>query len=106
MDKKQIIKQGFLHALGTALYISLIALGIYYGSRHFPDGNSAFGPIAFLMLFVVSAAITGLLVVAKPLMWYLDGNKAPAFKLLIWTIGWLAFFTVVSFILVLMTLKK
>jgi len=33
------------------------------------------GPIAFLLLFVVSAAITGFLVLGQPVMLYVDNKK-------------------------------
>ena len=45
-----------------------------------------------LLLFVVSATITDLLVLGKPIYLYLEGKKKEAFTLLIATLVWLILF--------------
>lgn len=47
------------------------------------------GPVIFLMLFVLSAAIVGALVLGRPILLYLDGAKSEALKFFGYTLGWL-----------------
>lgn len=42
-------------------------------------------PIVVLLLLVFSALVTGVLVLAKPLMLYIDGKKKEGVKLLFYT---------------------
>ncbi len=97
MSSNQMFKQSLLSALGVAAYVTLIVTGLFKLMPG-PDGESLFVPIAMLMLFVVSAAIVGSLVLLKPIMMYVSGMKAESVKLLLWTIGWLAGFTVIAFV--------
>lgn len=55
-----------------------------------PDGESAVGPIVFLLLLVVSVATMGMLIFGKPLMLYIDGKKREAVTKVIYTISTLA----------------
>ncbi len=98
----RIITRALIDAIGTALYIILIVLLInvlqQFSSK--PD-NTILIPIAMLLLFVFSAALTGFLVFGKPVMLYLEGKKKSAVSLIAWTLGFLLVFTVVAFILLL-----
>jgi hypothetical protein len=87
MKRREIIMSAFMNALGTAVYVILIALFIYLGSQGlFGEGESVFIPIAMLMLFVFSAAFTGFLIFGRPIMWYLDNKKKEALSLLFYTL--------------------
>ncbi|MFA4937084.1 MAG: hypothetical protein WC575_02215 [Patescibacteria group bacterium] len=48
--------------------------------------NTLLGPVAFLLLFVVSATIVGLLVLGKPVTLFLEGFKKEAVRLLFYTV--------------------
>lgn len=96
---KKLIRQAFLLALGEGIYISLVALLLFsveklFGSK--PD-PAVIAPIAFLLLFVISAAISGALILGKPLMLYLDGKKKDALQLFGFTLAWLVLFLIVAF---------
>lgn len=52
-----------------------------------------------LLLFVISATVTGFLILGKPITLYLDGAKKEAFRFLAMTVGWLAAFLVLVGIL-------
>ncbi len=98
MDK--IIKRAGANAVGTAAYIILI-VSFIFSLQSFPKSkleNTVFIPIAMLLLFVCSAAITGFLVFGKPIMLYIDGKKRDAISLLGYTLGILALITIVFFI--------
>jgi hypothetical protein len=101
MDKK-IIKHAFLLALGEGIYISLVALLMFTVQKLFggkPDPVIV-APIAFLLLFVISAAISGALILGRPAMLYLDGKKKDALQLFGCILAWLILFLVVAFIIV------
>lgn len=95
---KSIVKRAFLNALGTAVYILLVVSFIFSLQRFSNTEDIILIPIAMLLLFVCSAAITGFLVFGKPVMLYLDGKKREAVVMLGYTICTLFFLTVIAFI--------
>lgn len=97
--KNTIVTFAAAHALGTTLYVVFVATFLTYASEIFGTGpdDTILIPIAMLMLFVVSAAVTGSLVLARPILWYLDGKKKEAISLLVTTIGMLFLFTIIAF---------
>lgn len=84
-----IIKTAGVNAVLTASYISCIALFLSYASKIFgPDEpKNVLVPIMMLSLLVFSAALVGVLIFGKPIMWYLDGKKKEAVSLLLYTLG-------------------
>ncbi len=58
--------------------------------------NTILAPIALLMLFVFSAALTGFLIFGKPALMYIDGKKKEAVALLGYTLIILSGTTLVS----------
>lgn len=104
MDKK-IIKQAFLLALGEGIYISLVALLMFTVQKLFGEKPDPviIAPIAFLLLFVISAAISGALILGKPVMLYLDGKKKEALQLFGFILLWLVLFLVIAFLIVAST---
>jgi hypothetical protein len=99
MKKSKIIFWSAINSLGTVIYILLIALFITSAQSLFGKINSFWGPLAMLLLFVVSATITGLLVLGRPIWLYLNNGKIEAVKLLFYTVGWLVSITLIIFIL-------
>lgn len=96
---KNIVKYAISHAIGTAVYIAIVASVMKNGEAIFGKvDNTTLAPIGFLMLFVVSASIMGLLVFARPLAWYLDGKKKEGIKLAIATVAFLALITIIFLI--------
>ena len=98
--RKEILKYACINALLTILYIILIASFLFYVPRYFafsekPD--TVFAPIIMLMLFVFSAAITGSLVLGRPILWYLDGRKKEAIHLFAYTLAIFFVFMLVTF---------
>lgn len=103
---KNIIKYALVNALYTVLYIILVgtflsSLPRIFGSVEEPN---MLIPIFMLMLFVFSAALTGSLVLGRPILWYLDGKKIEAIKLFGYTLG--IFFAVAVVIFVLLYLTR
>jgi len=91
-------KFGFINAFGVFAYVALVSLVMSNGDRLFGKTDNFMSPIAFLLLFCLSALTVGSLVLGKPLLLYLDDKKKEAVALFLNTTAWLAIFTVVALI--------
>jgi len=90
---------GFLQALGLVLYCSLVSLVFANGANWFGFVQNSVGPIAMLLIFVVSALICALIALSYPVMLFWDQKKIRnALKLVAFTAGWL-------FLIVVLTLS-
>jgi hypothetical protein len=94
--EKKLLRSSLRNALGTAVYVAIVALIIYNAQKIFGTMRNITGPISFLLLFVTSAAITGFLVLGQPVMLYVDNKKKDAIKLFILTVAWLFILTVIA----------
>lgn len=75
----KIIKRAFIDAVGTVVYITLVVLFIFSLQIFVSKEDNIIIPIAMLLLFVCSAAITGFLVFGKSVMFYMDGKRKRQF---------------------------
>ena len=88
MASQKIFSTALVNAIATAVYIAIVASFMNFASSAgFGGNNNIFSGIVILMLFVFSAALTGFLVFGRPAMWYVDGKKDEALRLLGWTLG-------------------
>jgi hypothetical protein len=96
-----ITKNAVANAVGTAVYVTLVATFLSNAEQLFGrdggDPKSVLVPIAMLLLLVLSAAITGSLVLGKPTLWYLDGKKKEALSLLAYTLASIFVIVVIVF---------
>ena len=95
--KSPILKYATLNALGTTLYIALVASCLFYSPKGTTERATVLIPIAMLLLFVFSAAFTATLVLGRPILWYLDGKKKEAITLLMATLGVLFVIMLIAF---------
>jgi len=66
--------------------------------------NNYLTAIIILLLFILSALVTASLVLGRPVLYYLDGKKNEAIKLLFYTIGDLfLLFVIVSVIFIVVS---
>jgi len=101
---KNLIKQAFVLALGEGVYISLVAtlmtvIEKFFGGK--PD-PAIIAPIAFLLLFVTSVAVSGALIFEKPVMLYIDGKKKDALQLFGFILAWMVLFLIIAFSIIAM----
>ena len=89
MKKKQIVSMSLIHALSVFLYTLLISWVLFNGERWFGEMSTFVGPALMLLLLVVSATITGLLVLGRPTLLFLDDKKKESFEFLGFTVGWM-----------------
>jgi hypothetical protein len=97
MGKKLII-YALGCALGEAGYILLVAFLMKNANNIFGNTPGILGIIAFLMLFVLSAAVSGALVLGKPVLLYLEGKKKEALELFGLILGWLFIIMIILFL--------
>jgi hypothetical protein len=98
-----IKKTALVHAVATTLYIMAVGGFMYYGTLiKIGRNNTYLAPIALLLLFVLSAAVTGFLIFGKPAQLYVDGKKKEALSLLTYTLG--IFFAITILFLMLLLL--
>jgi hypothetical protein len=100
--KEGFVLRSLINALGTLLYIFAVAWLMTSGEVIFGKVSGFLAPFFILLLFVVSASITGLLVLGKPILLYLDGFKKEAVRFLTCTLGWLILFVfIIVFVMVI-----
>lgn len=94
------VKLAALHAGGALLYIALVSSILFNAPRIFgtTEEDIVLIPIAMLLLFVFSAALTGSLILGRPVLWYLDGKKKEAILLFMMTLGFLFLATLFAFL--------
>jgi hypothetical protein len=88
----------FLQATGLLIYVSLISLFMLSANQIFGNFPNFFGPIAFLLLFVISATISALLVLGRTGFLFWEKRYKESFSLAFWTLGWLIFYLATVFI--------
>ncbi len=92
MKKSEIAVSSLWNAVGVLLYVLFVSQVLANGERLFGSGKSAVIPVFMLLLLIVSATVTGTLVLGKPILLYLDGRKKESVVQLAMTVGWLTLF--------------
>lgn len=97
MDKqeKKLILWSLINSFGVLIYVFLVSRIISSGEEIFGKMETSWGPFAFLLLFVISAAIVGILLFGRVIYLYLDKHEKEAIKLLLYTVGWLLLATII-----------
>jgi hypothetical protein len=102
MDNKYLVKRALLDALGTTIYVFMISQIMSHGNQLFGKvENNFLAPMIFLLLFVFSALVTGYLILGKPIMLYVDGQKKEALRLFFYSGAFLLAFMLIGFIIIL-----
>ena len=99
-----MIENPYLNAFMALGYIALIILIISKTSSiaaHTPD--TLLAPVTMLSLFVLSAAIMGILFLYEPLRLFLENQKRESLSFLLKTVGTFACFVVILAALLLCT---
>ncbi|MFA6171464.1 MAG: hypothetical protein WCW77_02925 [Patescibacteria group bacterium] len=102
MTNSKLALHSFLHSAGVLVYILLVSVIMRNAEKIFGKTDTFFSPVAFLMLFVFSALVTGILVLGRPAYLFLHGQKDEAVKFLGFTVGWMFLLVIVAFGLLLL----
>jgi len=102
MNNNHLVKRAIADALGTAVYVFLVSQIMTHSNQLFGKvENNFLAPMVFLLMFVFSALVTGYLVLGKPIMMYMDGQKKEALRLLFYTGAFLFILMLIGFIVIL-----
>jgi hypothetical protein len=102
MKSNKLWLLGLGHAILIFFYIYGVVILMSNAQRLFGAiNNNILGAIAFLLLFVVSALITGTLVLGLPIYLFLNGEKIEALKMFFYTAGWLILIAILVFMTLL-----
>ena len=87
--KNIIFKNALINSLLTAAYITAISTFLFYTPQIFANSpqKTPLIPIMMLLLLVFSAGLCGMLVFGRPVMWFLEGKKKEAVRLVFSTLG-------------------
>ena len=99
MKKPSELHKGFVYSFSVVSYVILVASILQSAPTIFGQSNSVLAPIAFLLLFVVSAAIVGSLIFGEPIYLLVNGNKKEALSLAAHTGGMLIAETIIFLII-------
>jgi len=92
----------FINALSASAYIALVVFGIHFGSKLVEgQDETLLAPMAFLSLFVLSAAVMGYVFLKEPLILFLEGKREEGVRLFLKTVCIFALLTVAVFGVVL-----
>ncbi len=102
MTTAKIIKHSLINSVAAAAYVTIIAQIIRNGQALFGTMNNAYAPIAFLLLFVVSAAVMALIIFGQPVIWYLEGFKKQGIRLAVYTVALLFLITYILLLAIIL----
>ena len=98
MENSKLAWRGFTHAIGVTIYIYIVAQFMFSMQDVMNSLNAVLTGMAVLLLFTVSAAITVSLVLLKPVLLFMDGQKKESLKLLLYTVAGLFLIMVIVFL--------
>ena len=102
MPNSKILKYSLINSLLAFGYIFIVSQILTNGERLFGKLQGVLVPTAFLLTFVFSAAVMGILIFGRPILWYLDGFKKEAVKLVFYTLGLLLIILALTFLALVM----
>ena len=85
MDDKKLFLTSVVNSLGVLVYIFLVVLFMSNAEKIFGQGDNLMTGVIILLLLVLSALITGSLVLGRPIIYYLGGQKHEGVRLLLFT---------------------
>ena len=97
--KENAMVHSFGHAVLVVVYVSIVAWVMQHAQEWFKHGKTVLTPIAFLLLFVFSAAVVGTLVLGRPVLLYAEGQKKEALQFFGFTLLWLFVLTTAVFLI-------
>ncbi len=96
------MKSALINSSITVAYIVSVALFMNWIQSLKLGKDTFIDPIAFISLFVFSAAFTSFWMIGKPVLMYLDGKKKDAVSLISYTLGFFFLYTVIALALLIL----
>lgn len=87
MKSQKVWLWSAVNAIGVFVYVMLVVLVMTNGEKIFGQMEEKYwGPVTFLLLFVFSALVCGLLVFGRPIYLWFDNAKKEAVKMILFTV--------------------
>jgi len=100
MKKTNVVLCSAVHVFLVVAYTLAVAWLMFKAEDWLGTMQSPLGPVAFLLLFVFSATVVGLLVLGKPAYLYFNGQKSEGIRMLFFTLGFLFLALVLVFAII------
>jgi hypothetical protein len=101
-----LFKRAVASATGVLVYVAAFAWFVNNAKNIFGAGPMGWGGSLFLLLlFIISACVTGSLVLLKPALLYMDGQKKEALTLFAYTVVALAVLAFIVGVILFVTLR-
>lgn len=98
MTKKSILRYALAEVVAAVLYVLFISVFFSQAEKIFGPEDTMLSPVVFLLLLVFSVAMMAMTIFGRSIMWYLDGQKKEAVKLLFYKLAYLFVFMVLAMI--------
>lgn len=95
---KKIIRHAIQEALAAVIYVVLVVTWMNNAERLYERTNPIISGTAILLLLVFSAAMMGLTIFGRSIIWYLDGQKKEAVQLLFYKLGFILLVMIIVFL--------
>ncbi|MDO8514164.1 MAG: hypothetical protein Q7S50_01310 [bacterium] len=95
---ERILMYAFVHAAVAAAYVAGVAYFMANAKDIVGPQPGYIGITVFLLVFSTSAAIMGMLVFGRPVLWFMAGAKLEAVQLAVSTVAFLALIAFVIFL--------
>ena len=102
MKNRDVIFHSLGHSILVLVYTSGVAWLLFNGKKLFGGPDTFLAPLFMLLLFVLSATIVGTLMLGRPLLLYLDGEKREALQFFGCTLLWIFLITLTALALLRM----
>lgn len=99
---KELLFKTYRNVSGAALYVFLVSQVMQHGNQWFGKEDNFFTPVAFLLLFSLSAAVMASLIFGLPAILLLDGKKKDGILAVFYSIGWLGFYTILGLLILIL----
>ena len=95
---KKILVSSLRNTFFAVVYIFIVSQIMQHWESWFGKEDNNFTPFALLLLFSLSAAIVGYLIVGQAIFLFLDGQKKESRLSILYSIGCLGIFTLIGLI--------
>lgn len=99
LNKLSLPFLAFLQSTALLVYITFVASIMLNGNKMFGPNINIFGPILFLLLFIVSAVISATLFLGRTGYLFWEKRYRESFSLLGWNILWCLLYLTALFII-------
>lgn len=98
MKNSKLFLYALLNSLGIFIYVAGVSWLITNAEKLFGKEQTFWAPLAMILLFVFSAATTGLLFFGRPVYLYINGFKKEGTRLVFYTLSCLCVIVLAVFL--------